>query len=84
MWPRNCQPGSHTVFYLPLSTMQEADCHFHIWKTFFFPDSESGTRLCGVLFHTLSCNQEDWLWVDLQLSDWLFVHFIQNGPVGGH
>lgn len=34
MWPHKSQPGSHLVFYLPLSTMQEVDCHFHMWKAF--------------------------------------------------
>lgn len=81
MWPHNSQPGSRLVFYLPLSTMQEVDCHFHMWKEF-FSQAAKVAHDYGVLFHMLSCNQEGWLWVDLQLLDWLLVHFfIQNSPV---
>lgn len=50
MWPHNSQPGSRLVFYLPLSTMQEADCHFHIWKAFFSQTAKVAHDYVGFFF----------------------------------
>lgn len=53
MWPHNSQPGSRLVFYLPLSTMQEVDCHFHMWKAFFPRQQKWHTTMWGSFSHII-------------------------------